>query len=125
MIDFQQRRKIRRIFYSKITFVVLILLVLFMSKQVYDIYKKETLSRENLQSISGEYNSLKSRQKMLTSEIDRLKTDEGIEEEIRDKFSVAKPGEQVVVIVDSSSTVEDSAKNSNVGFWQKIIDWFK
>jgi cell division protein FtsB len=96
-----------------------------MIKQVYDIYKKESLSRESLDSITKQYDGLNSREKMLSSEIDKLKTDVGVEEEIRSKFDVEKPGEETVVIIDSSSSAETTSTTGGVGLWQNFINWFR
>ena len=125
MIDFQQKRQIRKIFYSRVTLVLLLIIVVFMVKQVYDIYEKEVVSKNNLDLVVKKYDGLKSREKMLSSEIDKLKTKEGLEEEIRDKFDVEKPGEQTVVIVDSVDTRQSTSTIQNTGFWQGVIDWFK
>lgn len=125
MIDFQQRRKFRNFFYSKITLVLLLVFVVFLGKQVYDIYTKNKLSRESLSITTKDYEALKTRERMLSLEIERLKTERGIEEEIRNKYDVAKPGEEVVVIVDKdrkSSSTEDSEVG---GLWQKFLNLFK
>ena len=125
MIDFQQKRQIRKIFYSRITLVVLLIVVVFMVKQVYDIYEKEVVSKNNLDLVVKKYDGLKSREKMLSSEIDKLKTKEGLEGEIRDKFDVEKPGEQTVVIVDNADTKQSTSTSENKSVWQSIIGWFK
>jgi cell division protein FtsB len=96
-----------------------------MVKQVYDIYKKELLSRGNLDTIEKQYNNLKSREKMLSLEIDKLKTDEGVEAEIRSKFDVKRPGEQTVVIINENSPTQTTSTMSNTNVWQEFLDWFK
>lgn len=105
--------------------VALLILVIFMAKQVYDIYKKQGISKDSLASVADENNELKNREKMLTSEIERLKTKDGIEEEIRNKFNVAKPGEHLVVIVDDASTSKSGTANESAGWWQNFLGWFK
>ena len=92
MIDFQQKRKINKIMYSKISLVILLILVIFIGKSAWDIYQKYRLSANNYKEIKNDYESLKSRKDMLESGINRLQTENGIEEEIRDKFNVAKIG---------------------------------
>jgi len=124
MIDFQQKNKINKILYSKVTLVILFILIIFMFKAAYNIFIKNRINNENYSAIKKNYDSLISRKDMLDSEIARLNTEAGIEEEIRGRFSVAKPGETVVVIVNSNSgTITDSnAKNS--GFWKSILNIF-
>jgi cell division protein FtsB len=96
-----------------------------MAKQVYDIYKKQGLSKEGLISVLNENVELKKREKMLSSEIERLKTKEGIEEEIRNKFNVVKPGEHLVVIVDDASTSKNETTEKNTGWWESLLGFFK
>ena len=125
MVDFQQKKKIRKIIYSRITIIILFVVIIFLAKAVYDIYVKERMSSEGVSMIEKDYNSLKERQDMLKYEISKLKTKEGIEEEIREKYNVAKPGETVVVIVDSTSSTSTSSGSVSKGFWGSIVNLFK
>ncbi len=54
--------------------------------------KKESLSRESKQI--GE------REDFLEGEISRLRTEQGVEEILRQKFNIKKDGEEVLVIID-------------------------
>ncbi len=123
MIDFQQKRKINNILYSKVSFVVLLILLVFLGRSTYNIYSKYKISSDNYASAKRDYNSLKARKDMLESEITRLKTDIGIEEEIRSKFNVAKPGETVVTVI-SSGSISTSTNNTDKGFWSSFWDIF-
>ncbi|MCX6717598.1 MAG: septum formation initiator family protein [Candidatus Taylorbacteria bacterium] len=123
MVDFQRKKNIRKVIYSRITIFVLFVVVIFLLRAVYDIYKKERVSFKSVASVEENYNDLKNRQSMLKSEIERLNTDKGVEEEIRSKFSVSKPGETVVVIVDNSSNTSTDSENTGQSFWQKIFGW--
>ena len=123
MVDFQRKKNIRKVIYSRITIFVLFVVVVFLLRAVYDIYKKERVSFKSVASVEENYNDLKDRKNMLRSEIDRLNTDKGIEEEIRSKFSVARPGETVVVIVDNSSNTSTDSESTGQSFWQKIFGW--
>lgn len=123
MADFQKKRKIRKIMYSKVSFFILIVLIIFLAKATYNIYQKAKFSSESYDSVNGEYLELKERSDMLNSEIDRLKTESGIEEEIRGKFNVAKPGETVVTIVNSN--ISDNDTDEQDGFWTKFLNIFR
>ncbi len=109
--------------YSRITIFIFFIIVIFLVREVYDIYKKERMSAKSVASVEENYNDLKNRQNMLKSEIERLNTDKGIEEEIRSKFSVAKPGETVVVVIDNSSSTSTDSESVEKGFWNKIFGW--
>ena len=124
MVDFQQKKKIRKVIYSRITIVVIFIAIIFLAKAVYDIFEKQRMSAEDVAIVEKDYDGLKTRQSMLKSEIDKLNTSEGIEEEIRGKYSVAKPGETVVVIVDSTSSTSTSIEDGSKSLWQKFIGLF-
>jgi cell division protein FtsB len=125
MFDFQQKKQFKKVIYSKVSFAVIFFLVIFLARSTYDIYIKYRVSADNVATVKKDYDSLKARKEMLDSEIDRLKTDTGIEEEIRSKFDVAKPGETVVVVINDSSSTLKKTDNSKMSFWAKIWSIFK
>jgi len=67
------------------------------------------------------FDDIKKREGNLESQIETLKTPEGIEEEIRSKFNVVKPGEQVILIVPEEKKDEVAPEPSFFGkIWLKI-----
>lgn len=125
MIDFQQKRRVNKIIYSKVFFVILFILVFFLGRATYNIYQKYKISSDNYVGVKRDYESLKARKDMLDSEINRLKTDSGIEEEIRGKFNVAKPGETVVIVINGSSSTSTDSNSLKGGFWSRFWGMFK
>lgn len=127
MLEFQKKKKLRKILYSKITLVVIFVILFFIAKATFGIYYKQKAGGINLAKAKRELIEMKNREETLNFEIDRLNTDSGIEEEIRKKFMVSKEGEQVIVIAD-----DDKATNSEkikIGdkpsLWMRFIDLFK
>jgi len=125
MLEFQEKRKIKRLVYSKITLVILIILIILMFKMVWEVYEKECLTKENLTKTSNSLKGLQVREKMLSSGIDKLETDTGIEQEIREKYGLVKPGEEVIIVVDKGDSTSSLPISSRTGFWQKVKDWLK
>lgn len=125
MSDFKNKRKTRKLIYSKISLLIALAIVIFMSMSTYNIYKKYRESADNKKGAMGELSSLEQRNKELSSRIDRLKTDRGLEEEIRKKFNVAKEGEGVVIIVPKSSTSSDGNSESGGTLLDKLIGIFR
>ena len=60
----------------------------------------------------------------MKTEIERLSTERGVDEEIRTKFRVVKEGEGMIVLVDSPDVSSTSSQNNAKSFWSKILDWF-
>ncbi len=125
MLDFQQKRQIKKVIYSRVTIFILFIAVIFLARSTYSIYQKAQLSSANYNETKKEYDSLKERQTMLNSEIASLKTDTGVEEEIRSKFSVAKPGETVVVVVDNTASSTTNDNGQNLSLWQRFLSIFR
>ena len=128
MLDFKKKRKIKEILYSRVTIILLFFIFLFFANSTWDVYKKASLASENKKIAEKDLNALKEREKNLVNKIDRLKTDIGVEEEIREKFGFVKDGEEVVVIVDSKEEIDES---SDSGFdtakkwWKKFTGLFR
>ncbi len=125
MHDFQKKKRIRKILYSPLVMIVLAILLIILVRGVWGVYTKAQLSAQNLERERLELEKLALRQKSLASSIDYLKTDQGVENEIRTKFRAVKEGEKVVVIVDNqaSMTPAQSQATSTRGIWYKILHW--
>lgn len=129
MLEFRQKKKIRRILYSPFTLIFLLIILLILLKSLFGAYNKAKLSTSNLEKEKNELQRLINREKILSSSIDYLKTDAGIENEIRNKFRAIKEGERVAVIVDdnanSTSTSSLVSTSTSSGFFGKIFNWFR
>lgn len=129
MREFQTLRKKRKWLYSKWTILALFVVFILGLDSVWNIYQKEKLSKANLDQASLELNTLKERQAALEHSIGRLATPQGLDEEIRNKFSVAKDGEEVAIIVDRARTAATSSPTASTtspekSLWQKFLDLF-
>ena len=123
MLEFQEKRKLRRFLYSRLTLGVLVVIIGLVLKAVWGVYEKQKTTADNLNKIAGSFADLQARQKMLSAEVEKLNTTAGLETEIRDKFGLVKPGEQVITVVDNGG--DTNAAASSTGFWQKILNWWK
>jgi len=123
MLDFQQKRKIRSAMYSRLSLGILLVVSVFFLHSTWGVYSKKRLSEEEKQLSLKNVEELRERSVDLKSKMEELDTEQGIEKEIRSRFSVAKEDEKIVVILEdnenkvSTSTTKDS-------FWQKIRDFF-
>jgi cell division protein FtsB len=122
MIEFQKKKKIRKVLYSPITLLILAIVFVVILRSLWGVYTKEKLSYENLIREKTELEKLYSREKALASSLEYLNTDIGVENEIRSKFRAVKDGEKVVVIVDNdiSSTTEISTTTEH-GFFYNLF----
>ena len=113
--------------YSKASLIALFVIIFFIGRAVLGVYHKQKISEENLLMDRKKVAELEKRENGLSFEIERLKSSDGIEEEIRKKFMVGKAGEQVIVIVDEakSSTSVKIEERKKSGLWARFIDLFR
>ena len=104
MREFEQRKKVRQIIYSRLSLLLLGVLVLVFAKASVGAYQKYHLSDRAYQEVAREQSELSARKDRLESDIARLKTAEGVEADIRSKFGMVKAGEHMLVLVDRGST---------------------
>lgn len=124
MLDFQQKRKVRSLMYNRITIGILSVIILLVLHSTWVVYRKKVESeRMKLASLKN-VESLRVRDKELQERINRLSTKQGIEEEVRSKFSVAKDEENIVIIVQDE-TASNGEKIKKQGFWDKIKGIFR
>lgn len=117
MNQFQGKTKWKRFFYSQAFAIVLAVILLISSRSVFDVYRKDESARSKEQASAENLAALKAKKAGLEYEIARLKSTRGMEEELRKKFQVAKPGEEVLVIVD-----KDAGKVADVE--SKDVPWY-
>lgn len=122
MQEFKKRRKLKKLLYSKLTLFLLVALCALMARATWSVYKKSTESAAIALQSQAQYESLAQKRKALSENIDRLKTPEGVEAEVRNKYNVVKPEEKLVVIVDSTSSTSPAASSTSV--WARILNFF-
>lgn len=109
MFDFHEKRKIMSVLYSKAVIFVLIFITILMSVSVYNRFTVSQEMKEKLEAKRIELAELETRAQVLDAKVKYLEDERGIEEELRNRFDVAKEGEQVVVLL------ERDTKGSNTG----------
>jgi len=124
VIDFHEKRKLKQFFYSKVTLVVLAIVVLLLLNSVWNIFLKERETNTTRKKLEREFVELQEREVLLREEIERLSTPRGVEEEIRSKFEVAKDGEEIMVIVDPGHKDSTDTDDSRRSFWSRLFNIF-
>ncbi len=135
MFEFNRKKTYKKFIYSPLALLLLFLILLVFIRAVFDVYKKERVSDQYLKKEQEQLASMTSRQKELSQSVDYLKTDKGVEVELRSKFRVVREGESVAVIVDndaSSSRISPIktapivtsivATTTQKNLWQRLLD---
>lgn len=126
MREFQDKQKIKKRLYSKTSVLVLLIIVIFITRGVLSVYAKERDSRLELELLEKKKAELNSRLANVSASNSRLKTEEGIEAEIRSKFDVVKADEGVIVVVDEKLPVPvEDTRGFMKKFWDSVTGVFK
>ena len=94
--------------YSRAMYVFLIVFLLFATQATWSVFGKYQETKENKRHAQKELAELKKRESEVKDRIEHLKTREGVEREIREKFGLAKEGEGVIVVVKSPKSEQES-----------------
>lgn len=125
LLEFQEQRRIRKLLHSRYVLVVLIILLLLVARAVWGIYVKYEKSLAITEKARADLMALEDRERQLALSIESLKTDEGKERELRDRFGVVKEGETLVVLVDNNPEEKMPTKKNDKSWWQKFLDYIK
>ncbi|HEX9830372.1 MAG TPA: septum formation initiator family protein [Thermodesulfobacteriota bacterium] len=123
MRDFRHRRRAKKFLNSPRFVLILVVLVIIIGQGAWGVYKKERESEMNLEDVRGELERTREREEELSQQIEYLHTDKGIEGEIREKFSVVKPGEEVVIIIEDRKA--ESETDSKQSFLERLWNGIK
>ncbi len=125
MRNFQDKNKWRRIVESKLVLMLLSILILVFVWGMFGFVDKMRETVKNKKIAESKMAELvKSKEKRL-SDIEKLKTEIGLEESIREKFGLAKEGEGVIVILDDKDQASVSKQSTENGFFSFVKNWFK
>jgi cell division protein FtsB len=124
MKDFQQRKKIRSFVTSRLGFFSVLLVTILLFKGAWGVFQKERETQASLERAKTTLIIARNREVELSTSVKNLQTPQGVEKEIRNKFDVAKNGEEVIMVVDPKQAV-DTGGGEVTSFWQKIGNWFK
>jgi len=123
MRDFQEQSRARAFFASRPVLMVLLLLLLGMGIISFRALEAGWSAQTERAAVKDRLRDLEAKKNALTSELEDLRSEEGIEREAREKLNFRKPGEEVVIIKDASSaSVENNTANAS--FWERVKQWF-
>lgn len=118
MRKFQDRRKFRKLIFSSLSFALLLIVSVLLVNATFKVYVKNNNAVEKNEKVKAQITELEERKRKLEAELARLQTQNGIEEEIREKFNMQKPGEQVLTIVENKEVnVDLNEGESKDGFF--------
>lgn len=103
MKNFQEDNFKERLIHSKVFLFILLFFVLLFFYNVIKLSVKAFETRENKIIAEEKVAQLQKEKDRLNLEIQRLNTEAGVEENIRNKFALAKDGEGLIVVLDDEN----------------------
>jgi cell division protein FtsB len=114
MSNFQSKKSdFRKLLESYPSCILLSILLVFFIFNIISLSKKMIEANNAKQIAENKMNELENRAEKLSLEIHNLETDKGKEELLREKFGLAKDGENMIVIVEDKSQKENMLKEKN------------
>lgn len=98
---------------------VLSLALLWVLWLVWGIARKEEIARHAVRGTRAELITLKEREDALRGNIAELETERGREATLRQTRGVAKPGEEVIIVVPP----KEATTTLSLPWWKKAINW--
>lgn len=123
MREFEKKRKIRKLIYSKFVILLLLFFVFILARGVHGVYLKSRISSSRESEYIEQIARLESQKELLENEINLLESDLGIEARLRNFYSLGKEGEDVVIII--GETLEPETTEEPRGFVDKTMSWFR
>ena len=99
---------------------LLSVVIIWLLSLVFGIARKEEIARRTVRETEAEFAQLKEREATLRGNLEELSTDRGQEATLRQTFGVAKPGEDVIIVVPEKHL----APPPSLPWWQKVLNWF-
>ncbi|MGB4076399.1 MAG: hypothetical protein WBK28_01680 [Minisyncoccia bacterium] len=113
-------RRRRRTWKEYATIGGLSLLLVCLLFMVWGIWKKEEVARRMAEDMKRSLALLEEREKTLRANIADLETSRGQEASLRETYGVARPGEEVIIVVDPAEVVE----LRELPWWRTLLGFF-
>ena len=102
----------------RLLLVGLVIVVVSAAGGVWNIYRKDQEAARLNAEAQAQLADLKQRQAKLQGDYEKLQTDRGMEEALREQYALGKQGEGMIVIVEPEKPQPIQATSS-------IMQWFK
>lgn len=122
------QKNIKKKLSSSFLMILLALLLVYLGYQLFEVYQKNKLINDEMDSLEQEILVLDEKIIDLDSTIEYLESDLFVEEEGRTKLGLAKEGEQVVIITkEKDSLSKDLEEELAAGLAEKKnwLNWWK
>lgn len=87
---------------------------------VWNLARKEEIARAAVSERKAELAALEARRAVLEANVEELATERGQEATLRQTYGVARPGEEVIIVVPP----KEQPMGPLLPWWQRLFGWF-
>ncbi len=124
MREYQQKHMIRTLVYSRVTLVILFLLIVLLLRSIMELNNKRIDVAKLRDDSLKERQELQKKVDKAQKETDFISTPQGFEAYVRTTYPVVKKGEGVIVIYDDNK-VPVSTVRDDMTVWEHMNIWWK
>ena len=117
MREYEQRYTPARLLGRRALLLLFFVVFLAALRGTWDVYWKERTTRQDRRQAEQSLTELKARESKLATKVAQLKTDQGVEAELREQYDVGKPGEQLIVLVDPTTDASSTGATQGRHWW--------
>lgn len=117
----------RKFFFSRPAFAVFSVAAIFLAFSVFKVYKKSSQAVLKNAAVEKDIADTNKRKGELEANLQKLKTEQGVEEELRKKFQIKKQDEEFFVIIEKEPPAGNENNNNQQGkvILEKVLNFFK
>lgn len=125
MRNFQKKKNMWSLLYSKPVLVFLGIILVLFTYNLLGLLGKMRETVKNKENAQNRLEELSANKERLTQHIAQLETEEGIEENIREKFGLVKEGEGVIIVVEDKAEAKINMEANSGGLLNFIKNIFR
>lgn len=124
MREYQHKHMVRTLLYSRMTIVILFLLIVLLLRSIMELNDKRIEVAKLRDDSIQERSDLEAKVTDAKRRVEIIGTEEGFEEYVRTTYPVVKQGEGVIVIYDDNTTPVSPVRNT-MNVWERLGIWWK
>ncbi len=124
MREYQQKHMVRTLLYSRVTIVILFLLIVLLLRSIMELNNKRTDVAKLRNESAQERALLEQKVDIAKKETHMIGTERGFEAYVRTTYPVVKEGEGVIVIYDDEKSPVSTVREK-VTVWEQLNIWWK
>jgi hypothetical protein len=120
MKEYQQKHMVRTLVYSRVTIVVLFLLIILLLRSIMELNDKRIEVAKLRDDSKVERQNLTEKVAKAQAQSDEIATPRGFESYVRTTYPVVKEGEGVIVIYDGEKSPVSQVR-ADMNVWERFI----